>query len=106
MHSRFSQQRQAFATPFALDAARPRVQVEVAQPEADQLGDPQARRVEDLEHGAVPDPERRLIRRLDQRGDLLTAQHMRYPTPTPRPAELGERVIDQHALPAQERQKS
>jgi hypothetical protein len=84
-----AERNQSLAPALARDADDALVEIDLAEPEADELGDPQPGGVEHLEHGPVPVAEGVAgIGRIEQRLDLVLAQRLRQ-----RPADLRHRDL-------------
>src|SRR5206468_9643001 len=76
-----------------------RAQIDVVQREAQALGRPHPRRIEQLEHGPIADTARRArVRRLDERGGRLPRERSRQRTRPARRLEMLGGVAAQRAL--------
>ena len=84
---------QALAIALADDAQDALVEVDLRLFQVDQLRDPEARRVEQLEHGAVAVAEGLFgVRRAQERIHLVLGQRLRQRTPDAWHLDVGGRV--------------
>ena len=74
----------ALAPALALDAHEAALEIEIARAQAGQLGDAQSATVEQLQRGAVSQPERRGVGVLHDERGLLEREHPRQPLGQPR----------------------
>ena len=78
-------------------------EMEIGGSDADELGHPHPRRVEELDHGAIAKAERRRhVRLRDQRVDLLERKELRQRRPGARRLQVVRRTAGQTAVEHQE----